>query len=97
MLPGQKKQREIKSIFGKIPAFLNYSINFCFNVEALSARSRRLPSSTPLQKPTHIGLDSRLLNPALRVSDFKDVLGPYRHAEDLAQYAEGLRQAGLPE
>jgi hypothetical protein len=95
MLPGQKKQREIKPIFGKIPAFLNCPINFCFNVEALSARSRRLPSSTPL--PTHIGLDSRLLNPALRVSDFKDVLGPYQHAEDLAQYAEGLRQAGLPE
>ena len=39
----------------------------------------------------------RKLNPALRVSNLKDVLGPYQHAEDLARYGEGLRQAGLPE
>jgi TolB-like protein/class 3 adenylate cyclase len=39
----------------------------------------------------------RQLNPALRVSSLKDVLGPYRHAEDLSRYEEALRQAGLPE
>jgi tetratricopeptide (TPR) repeat protein len=39
----------------------------------------------------------RQLNPALRISNLKDVLGPYQNAEDLAQYGEGLRQAGLPE
>jgi hypothetical protein len=39
----------------------------------------------------------RQLNPALRVSNLKDVLGPYRRAEDLARYQEGLRRAGLPE
>ncbi|MBR1280207.1 adenylate/guanylate cyclase domain-containing protein [Bradyrhizobium sp. AUGA SZCCT0283] len=39
----------------------------------------------------------RQLNPALRVSTLKDVLGPYRRAEDLSRYEEGLRQAGLPE
>jgi adenylate cyclase len=39
----------------------------------------------------------RQLNPALRVSTLKDVLGPYRRAEDLSRYQEGLRQAGLPE
>ncbi|MBR1276093.1 adenylate/guanylate cyclase domain-containing protein [Bradyrhizobium sp. AUGA SZCCT0283] len=39
----------------------------------------------------------RELNPALRVSTLKDVLGPYRRAEDLLRYQEGLRQAGLPE
>jgi hypothetical protein len=39
MLPGQKKEREIKPIFGKYPRFLNYPINFCFNVETLSPRS----------------------------------------------------------
>ncbi len=38
----------------------------------------------------------RQLNPALRVSTLKDVL-PYRRAEDLSRYEEGLRQAGLPE
>ena len=39
----------------------------------------------------------RQLNPSLRVSNLKDVLGPYRHAEDIARYEEGLRKAGLPE
>jgi TolB-like protein/class 3 adenylate cyclase/Tfp pilus assembly protein PilF len=39
----------------------------------------------------------RQLNPTLRVSNLKDVLGPYRNAEDLSRYKEGLRQAGLPE
>ena len=39
----------------------------------------------------------RQLNPALRVSNLKDVVGPFRRAEDLARYGEGLRRAGLPE
>jgi len=37
------------------------------------------------------------LNPALHVSTLKDVVGPYRRAEDLSRLEEGLRQAGLPE
>jgi adenylate cyclase len=37
------------------------------------------------------------LNPVLRVSNLNHVLGPYRRAEDLARYEEGLRKAGLPE
>ncbi len=39
----------------------------------------------------------RQLNPALRVSNLKDVLSPHRRAEDLSRYEEGLRRAGLPE
>jgi tetratricopeptide (TPR) repeat protein len=39
----------------------------------------------------------RQLNPTLRVSNLKDVLSPYRHAEDLSRYTEALRRAGLPE
>lgn len=39
----------------------------------------------------------RQLNPQLRVSSLKEVLGPYRRAEDLSRYEEGLRRAGLPE
>ena len=39
----------------------------------------------------------RLLNPMLRVATLKDVLGPFRRAEDLLRYEEGLRRAGLPE
>jgi TolB-like protein/class 3 adenylate cyclase/tetratricopeptide (TPR) repeat protein len=35
--------------------------------------------------------------PTLRISDLKNVLGPYRRAEDPARYEEGLRRAGLPE
>ncbi|UWU94180.1 adenylate/guanylate cyclase domain-containing protein [Bradyrhizobium sp. CB1015] len=38
----------------------------------------------------------RQLNPALRVSNLKDVVGPWR-AEDLLRLEEVLRQAGLPE
>ena len=39
----------------------------------------------------------RQLNPALRVSTLNDVRGPYRRAEDVSRYEEGLRRAGLPE
>ncbi|MCC8973702.1 winged helix-turn-helix domain-containing tetratricopeptide repeat protein [Bradyrhizobium brasilense] len=39
----------------------------------------------------------RELSPTLRLSNLKEVLGPYRRAEDVARYEEGLRQAGLPE
>jgi TolB-like protein len=36
------------------------------------------------------------LSHSLRVSNLRDVLGPYRRA-DLSRYEEGLRRAGLPE
>ena len=39
----------------------------------------------------------RQLNPTLRVSNLQTVLGPYRHAENIARYEEALRKAGLPE
>jgi TolB-like protein/Tfp pilus assembly protein PilF len=39
----------------------------------------------------------RQLDPALRVSNLKDVLGPYQRTEDPSRYEEGIRQAGLPE
>jgi tetratricopeptide (TPR) repeat protein len=37
------------------------------------------------------------LYPTLRLSNVRDVLGPYRRSEDVAKYKEGLRRAGLPE
>jgi TolB-like protein len=42
---------------------------------------------------------TRLLEriPTLRVSNLKDVIGPYRRAEDAAKFMEGLRRAGLPD
>jgi TolB-like protein/class 3 adenylate cyclase len=39
----------------------------------------------------------RHLHPTLRVSNLREALGPYRRAEDLARYEDGLRKAGLPE
>jgi tetratricopeptide (TPR) repeat protein len=39
----------------------------------------------------------RQLNPALRISNLKSAVVPYRRAEDLSLYEEGLRKAGLPE
>jgi TolB-like protein/DNA-binding SARP family transcriptional activator/Tfp pilus assembly protein PilF len=37
------------------------------------------------------------LDPALRISNLKNELGPYARPEDIARYAEGLRAAGLPD
>jgi len=44
-------------------------------------------------------LMARLLesDPALRISNFQNVLGPYRQPEHLAKYTDALRKAGLPE
>ena len=39
----------------------------------------------------------RQLNPKLRLSNLENMRGPYRRAEDLSRYEEGLRRAGLPE
>ena len=39
----------------------------------------------------------KVLNPAFRVSRLEDFLGPYRRAEFLEKYKQGLRKAGLPE
>jgi hypothetical protein len=38
----------------------------------------------------------RQRDPALRIANLREVLGPYR-PEDLAKYEAGLRQAELPE
>jgi adenylate cyclase len=44
-------------------------------------------------------LVARLLeiDPARRVSNLQNVLGPYRQPEHLAKYVDALRKAGLPE
>ena len=38
----------------------------------------------------------RRIDPALRVSKLREILGPYR-PEGLTRYEEGLRKGGLPE
>ena len=37
------------------------------------------------------------LDAALRVSNFRETLGPYRHQEYVTQYGDALRKAGLPD
>jgi tetratricopeptide (TPR) repeat protein len=37
------------------------------------------------------------LDPALRLSNLADELGPYNRPQDMARYVEGLRAAGLPD
>jgi TolB-like protein/class 3 adenylate cyclase len=39
----------------------------------------------------------RELNPTLRVSSLREVVSPFRRAEDLTKLEDGLRKAGLPE
>src|SRR5262249_640807 len=39
----------------------------------------------------------RQLDPALRVSNLRDIQGPYQRLQDIAQYEEAMRAAGLPE
>jgi TolB-like protein/DNA-binding SARP family transcriptional activator/predicted ATPase/class 3 adenylate cyclase len=39
----------------------------------------------------------RQIDPALRMSNLRDVQGPYRRPEDHARYTEAMRKAGLPE
>jgi adenylate cyclase len=61
----------------------------------------RAPSATALtgrpEKAQKILARLQQLDPALRVSNLRDTMGPYRRPEDLARYEEGLRRAGLPE
>jgi hypothetical protein len=37
------------------------------------------------------------LDPTLRVSNFGETLGPYRHEEHVSQYGIALRKGGLPD
>jgi hypothetical protein len=39
----------------------------------------------------------RKVDPARRLSNLEEVLGPYRRPEDVENYRDGLRLAGLPE
>jgi TolB-like protein len=39
----------------------------------------------------------RTIDPALRVSNLRNTLGPYRHREPVALYEDALRKAGLPD
>jgi adenylate cyclase len=61
----------------------------------ISAASNGIAGRTEEARETVVRLQR--LNQALRVSNLKQVLGPYRRAEDLARYEEGLWKAGLPE
>ncbi len=48
-------------------------------------------------EPAQLGMARALeCNPDLRISNLRD-LAPFRRAEDLARFVEGLRKAGLPE
>jgi hypothetical protein len=72
-----KERARNQANFGKYPRFFGLSPSIFVSMGRPSARDRGgFPVQTPLQASTHIGLDWRLLNPALRVSNLKYVLGP---------------------
>jgi adenylate cyclase len=60
----------------------------------IGAASNAMAGRLGLAKKAIVRL--RQLNPTLRVSNLKSVLGPYRRAEDISRYEEALRRAGLP-
>ncbi|MBH5373513.1 adenylate/guanylate cyclase domain-containing protein [Bradyrhizobium glycinis] len=64
---------------------------------ALRAAAASSAMAGRLERAHQCLLRLRQLNPALRLSNLKDLLGPYRRAEDISRYQEGLRRAGLPE
>ena len=37
------------------------------------------------------------LDPTLRVSNFRETLGPYRHEDYVTRYGDALRKGGLPD
>ena len=49
-----------------------------------------------LEEAKKLMMQMRDLDPALRISNLKEVV-PLRRPEDFARYEEGLREAGLPE
>jgi TolB-like protein/DNA-binding SARP family transcriptional activator len=50
-----------------------------------------------LDKARQVMARLRQLDPAVRCSNLREVLGPYRRVVDLARLEEGLRKAGLPQ
>ncbi len=50
-----------------------------------------------MDKARQLAIKMCRLYPAVRISNFRDALGPYRREEQLAKYEDALRQAGLPD
>jgi hypothetical protein len=50
-----------------------------------------------LEEATRAMAQVRRLNPALRLSNLKDLIYPIRRPEDFDKWEVGLRLAGLPE
>jgi adenylate cyclase len=67
------------------------------NIQALRIGAASNALAGRPQKAQELLARLRQLDPTLRVSNLKDVLGPCRRPDDLARYEEGLRKAGLPE
>ena len=64
------------------------------NALRIAAASKALAGH--MEEANKLGTRLQQLDPALRVSNLRDTLGPFR-PEALARYEEGLRKAGLPE
>ena len=79
--------------FASADAALREQPNF-FIGQSILAASGALADRLPEAKNAMANL--RRLNPALRISNLKDLL-PFARHEDFDRWAEGLRRAGLPE
>ena len=68
--------------------------NFHDGLRIAAASNALAGRSEPAQKAV---TRLRQLDPELRVSNLRDIQGPYRRPEDTARYEDAMRRAGLPE
>ena len=61
----------------------------------IAAASNALAGHTT--EASKMGVRLRQVDPALRISNLRDRVGPYRRPEDIARLTDGLRKAGVPE
>jgi tetratricopeptide (TPR) repeat protein len=67
----------------------NFLLVICISAASNALAGRLEPAQQAMARALEF-------NPDLRISNLGD-LAPFRRAEDLAMFAKGLREAGLPE
>ncbi len=67
------------------------------NAPTLRIGTAALAMAGRLEEAVALRMRLQVIDPGLTLANLTSRQGPYRRAEDIARYAEGLRRAGLPE